>query len=268
MLDTARDLADSTLEPIKFSARNYKYGFETFQQQPYCTKSTGYGLPTGATGDTNLMRTGTYPSVITSEYYILGAGQTILAPVIGANGLGVELDKTDDEGAEYVFGGSTARGKFAFTVGTDPTFFARLKFKQSDVSGTDFCVLGLRIVQAFNPDPTAYTDYALIGQLAATGAISVKTRKDSGTATATATSDTAWADTITHQYAVEVQQSGAVRFFYDATVGTLLPVTLTNTFSFNVDDVVIPFFRYLHAAASPQDVDFVEFECGYRPVRT
>lgn len=264
-----RHLKDSELDPIKFSSRNYRYGFDAFQTQPICAPILGYGTPGGATGNRNLMLSGTYPNLLLWEYAILGAGQTILAPVLADAGLGIELDKTDNEGAEYTPGGTGARGRFCFTIGGNdpagrpaPAFFMRLKFTESDVSGTDECVIGFRKTEAIAAAYTSYTDYALIGQVTADGKIKTATRLNTGTAVIVDSTQT-WADTATHTLACEVYPNGSVRFAIDGAFPTVSQV-----FTFDAGDVVQPVIRYLHATTTPQDVDLVEFECGYRPRRT
>jgi hypothetical protein len=258
---TQRHLKDGTIGPSKFSTRNYKYAFDTFQAHQICTASVGYGDPTGTATNINHFYSGSYPNVIEWEYTIIGT-QTILAPVLGASGLGVELDKTNNDGVEYIPGGSTARGRFAFTIGTDPAFFARLKFKQSDVSGSDELIFGVRKRETVATAYTTYTDYAAIGQVtqAASADIKTVTRLNTGVAGIVDTTQN-WADGETHTLGVDVGPTGKVMFSIDGAFPTV-----TQAFTFDDADVVVPFLHIIHTAEAG-DIDIVEFEAGYRPLR-
>lgn len=110
------------------------YIVEKFKDQPIAVAGVGYGSPTGSTGNTNRLLIGS--TVL--EYHIKGT-QTILMPVLDANGLDIGMDQTDNDGVELT-PGITSRSRAAFNVDND-NFFAELKFSIEDVSGSDhFCL--------------------------------------------------------------------------------------------------------------------------------
>lgn len=222
---------------------------------PVCSTAadTG-GAPTGATGATNLM-IGDGGDIF--EYFILGAGQTIIAPRINASGLLISLDQVDDEGAEWSQG-ITAFSKHSYVIGTDAAFFAEATFTVADASGVDPLIVGFRRAAAYDATLTNYTDYASIGISGSNnpGQIHTLTQLNSGGQTDTNTTET-WVDGATHTIRVNVDGSGNVTYLYDG----VAPATVV-AFQFDAGDTVIPFFRLLHATVAPGNVFLTDYKCG------
>jgi len=106
----------------------------TINMSPVMTTAANTGgAPTGATGDVNLM---SLQNQAIMSQFILGAGQTIIAPRMTANGLLISLDLTATEGAEYGFEGALD-STFGFTVGTSGAFFFELDLYINDMDGAD-----------------------------------------------------------------------------------------------------------------------------------
>lgn len=104
----------------------------TVTQSPVLqTAAATGGVPTGATGDVNLMY---LQDGALMEQFILGAGQIIIAPRMTANGADLALDQTISEGAEYNFGARN-NAKHAYTIGTSAAFFIEATIYVTDISG-------------------------------------------------------------------------------------------------------------------------------------
>ncbi len=209
--------------------------------------------PSGATGATNIMM---LQGGEVWEEFILGAGQTIIAPRMGSAGLLISLDLTAAEGAEYN-PGPRNNTKYSYTIGTSAAFAFEATLTAADVSGCDPLVIGFRKVEANNATFADYTDYASIGLSATDGAnIWLKTELNAGGVTSTDTTDT-WTDGQTKVLKVLVSAAGVVTY----TIGGLAP-TVTAAFTFDNGDVVIPFIRLTHAVAAPGAINWVSFKCG------
>lgn len=218
------------------------------------SNATTGAAPSGTTGSVNLMNL----QGEQMEQFILGSGQTIIAPRMGASGLLVSLDLTDNEGAEYNWGAARTNSKFAYTIGTSPGFFLRWTFTCADVSGCDPVGIAFRKAEANNAAMESYTDFAFIG-LSATdgvGTIYTKTRLNSGSVVNTNTTNV-WTDGQTHTLTILVSKSGAVNYLVDNA-----PAAVSVPFSFDVGDVVCPFFELLHGTTSPGAINWVSFQAG------
>jgi len=273
-----RSVRRASLEPSRLTSGARKYTFDQFRQQPVCQKATGSSLPTGATGDVNWFHT----HQCSYQYSILGAGQTLLAPTIGADGLLYGLDLTDNEGVQIVPGGrgdNVAIGKHHFTIGSASeggAFFVRWRFKIADVSGVDEWMVMVRKVQAFQTAHTGYTDYAAIGIFTAANPadVKVKTRLNSGTAVTTDTLFN-WADGETHELEIRVDGAGRATFKINnyplgapvrkdalGTAITAQSTTAPPAFTFDSGDTVHPEHFALYATTAPGALNMKEFECG------
>jgi hypothetical protein len=249
---------DNSLGPNKQSTLARKYTFCTFQTQGVYNAADGYGAPTGVAGDVNH---GKIPAdiggVLPIEWHVKGT-QTLLAPAFSLTGLDVSLDQTSTDGAEYILGGHTTRGKHAYTIG-GPGFFARLKWKASDVSGQADCAFGFRKIQTYTANFDDYTDAAVLNNIS--GDIKIETiLNNAATVTVDTTQD--WADAATHTFEVQVGQDRTTRFLVDGAFPTV-----SKTFLWDVDDVVVPMFFFLQAATLPGTLEWLEFEAGYLPKR-
>lgn len=224
------------------------YIHEYFDSTPLCGKKLGAGAATGTAGDENVCILG----ASLWEYHILGT-QTIVAPSMGTGGLDISLDAADNDGAEFCLG-INAANKGVFVVGTSPAFYAKMRFAIADVSDTDDCAFGFRKVEAYQANIDDYDEAACLNVIA--GDIKIETILNGGGTTTTDTTDN-WADTATHTLEVYVSAAGVVTYKIDGSAPTT-----TAAFTFDDGEVVVPFFYFLHAAASTAGIVLKEFECG------
>jgi hypothetical protein len=249
---------DRRIAQRKLAQRNI---YQLFNRRPICVAANGAGAATGATGDTNLMLLG--HNIF--EYHIKGAGQTIVAPVIGADGLTISLDLTVAEGIE-ITAGITALSPHAFVVGTDPAFFFKARLKVADASGVNPLLVGFRKAEAYQATYTNYADYAAIGIIgtSATNLIKITTEAAGGGNTDTDTTQT-WADGAIKTLEVYVSAAGVVTYKINtgSGAGGAAP-TVTAAFSFTAGDVVVPFIYMLHAATSPGANQLISWESGFQ----
>ena len=214
----------------------------------YSSKAAAHAAPTGTGGDENIM---VMPEG-TLEYHMLGT-QTLLAPLLVATGLDVGLDQTDNDGVE-ICGGILASNKLTFTVGTDPAFYAKLRFSIADVSGTDDCAFGFRKVEAYQANIDDYDEMAALNVIS--GNVTIETILNAGATTVTDTTED-WADAAEHELEVRVSAAGVVTYKFDD--GT--PATVAE-FTFDDAEVVVPFFYFLHASDVAGAIVLTHFECG------
>lgn len=228
----------------------------TFQASPILQSNANTGVaPTGATGDTNLML---LQEGIIMQQFILGAGQTIIAPRMTTTGLLVSLDLTNTEGVEYNFG-VNANSRHAYTIGTSAAFFFQVSLNVADVSGGGPYMIGFRKQEANNATLANYTDYAMIGMNASVSAtnISLLTELNAGGQTTTDTTD-AWADGTTKTLAVLVSAAGVVTYTIDG-----VAPSVTAAFTFDSGDVVMPFIRLTHTADAGA-VNLISMKAGFQ----
>jgi hypothetical protein len=231
----------------------------TFQESPIMQSSATTGAaPTGATNDVNLMM---LQEGIVMEQFVIGAGQTIIAPRMGATGLLVSGDLTATEGYEYNFGAARLNSRHAFTIGTSAAFMFELRMYINDMDGADPYVFGFRKVEANNATFNNYTDYASIGMIAGTSVTEIvtSTELNAGGNTITNTTDLWGGDAATNTMAVLVDATGNVTY----TINGAAP-TASAAFQFDNGDVVVPFVRLTHSA-SPTQVALVSTKVGFQP---
>jgi len=224
-----------------------KFFYEKFDANPVVIQTTGE-VADGTSGDVQAMRC----SRNLFELVYLGT-QTLLSPSLVAAGLDVSLDAADDEGCEITMG-ITSRSKAAFTVGTDPAFYAKLKFTITDVSDTDDCLFGFRKAEAYQAAVDDYDEMAAFNVNA--GDITLETILNAGNTTTTDTTDD-WADGGQHTLEILVSDAGVVTYKIDGDTPTV-----TAAFTFDDAEVVVPYFSFLHAAASTAGIIFDEIEVG------
>lgn len=230
-----------------------RYVYEPFRSRVVVQAPAG-GAATGVTGDTNILRT----RYNIFEYHIKGAGQTIVAPTLGANGYDFALDLTNDEGVE-VTTGILARTVSAFTVGTDRAVFARCVFTIADVSGTDDCAFGWRKAEAYQANIDDYDEMACLNAIS--GAINIETILNNAATVTTDTTDT-WADTISHSLQVNVSASGVVTYLIDG----VAPTTVA-AYTFDAAEVIVPFLFHLHAVDLDDTFVLREWEVGLQDLQ-
>lgn len=229
-----------------------------FNQSPVCQSNATTGVaPTGSNGDVNLVAC---QDGLLLEQFIIGT-QTIIAPRMSANGLSIELDQTDNEGAEYNFGAARSNSKHAFTVGTDAAFFVEAEIYVEDMSGCEPLILGFRKSAANNADYTTYTDFYGAGLNNGTSAteVSLFSQLNSGGVTVQASGDNWGGDGTTCVLKVLVSASGVCSVEID---GSAASTPLAQTF--DSADVVVPFIHFLHDTTSPGEIALVSFKCGYQ----
>jgi len=211
--------------------------------------------PTGATGDYNIMY---LQDGHTMEQFILGAGQTIIAPRLENAGLLVSLDLTNSEGAEYYWGHQNS-SKFLFTIGTSPAFFIEARFTVADCGTSDPLWIGFRLQGAPNGAFANYTDAAVIGLHATTNADTVISGKNlNGTGWTYVNSTDAWTDGQTHTIRLNVSAAGVVSYLLDGAA-----LSNEQAMTFDNADVVIPFIHHLFAAGgAPAAIHLVSLACG------
>lgn len=230
----------------------------TITQSPIMqTAATTGGVPTGATGDVNLMQ---LQDGCLMEQFILGAGQTIIAPRMSANGLNISLDNVDNEGAEYNFG-ARAGAKHAYTIGTSAAFFLEAQIYVADMSGCEPLLMGFRKVEANNADQTMYTDFYAMGLNNATSATAVTLTSQLNTGGVTLQSSTdAWGGDGTIQtLKVLVSAAGVVT----ATISGAAP-SAPLAYTFDNADVVMPYIHFLHDTTTPGEIALLSLKCGFQ----
>ncbi len=224
-----------------------------------CTSADTAGVATGATGNTNLLQ---FAQGIVMEQFIVGAGQTIIKPVMDASGLLCSLDLVATEGVEYNFGIARALSEYAFTIGTSAAFFFEVEMTVADVSGGLPYIIGFRKAEANNADYTAYTDYYSLGMITGTSAANVTiTSELNGTGQNLQNSGDAWTggDGGTTTLRALVSAAGVCTATIDG-AGPSTPLVYT----FDNTDVVGPYIRLVHGAAAPGAIHIVSMRCGFQ----
>jgi len=186
--------------------------------------------------------------------------QTLIAPVMGATGLDIMRDATEDDGWELTQG-ITAGSRAAFTVGTDGPFHFIVRMTIADISCSDDFAIGFRKAEAYNDAVDSYDEMAafnLNGAGTTTKIIQTETILNGGTATTTALTTSTWLDTATHTLEVHVALNGAVTYKVDG----VAPAEAV-AFSFDAGEVVIPFMSCLLAATPSTGIVPSLWDCGY-----
>jgi hypothetical protein len=231
-----------------------KFEGEKFNQNPTCNHEGG-GATSGTTGAVNVMVT----SKSYFEYAILGAGQTITAPVIvdvsaGVSALNCELDATNNEGLE-ICSGILQRNNTAFVVGATPSFKFRARLKIGVVANTDDCAIGFRKAEAYQANIDDYADMAVLNVIS--GDIKIETIVGGLTTVTTDTTDN-WVDGDVKDLTVLVDETGAVTYEVNDN-----PPTVTAAYSFTNGLTVVPFFYFLHANAAAVVTSVINFNIDF-----
>lgn len=226
--------------------------FDRFRTRPLFSDDDGDGIPTGTTGDVNIMKT----DVLDYEYAILGAGQTIVMPVWATTGVDIGLDQTTTEGIE-ITNGISSLSRFAFTVGTDACYF-KVKVKVADASGANPLLVGFRKAEAYQADEDDYDEMVAIGLVgtANPNTIKIQTILNAAATVSTDTTQT-WADAATKTLEVYVTKAGVVTFKIDGAAPTA-----TKAFTFDNAEVIVPFLYFLNAADLAGAVELIEWQAG------
>ena len=227
-------------------------------QSPILQSNATTGVaPTGATGDINIMQ---LQDGCLMEQYIIGAGQTIIAPRMTSNGLDIGLDDTISEGVEYNFGARN-NAKHTYTIGTSAAFQARARFYVEDLSGCLPLMMGFRKVEANNQVMADYTDYAAIGINNTTSGVNatILTELNATGQVATNTTDAWGGDGAAQTVSVKVSAAGVVTFFVNDIAATVAPA-----FTFDNTDKVMFFIHFLNGGDLAGEVSLVNLKIGYQ----
>ncbi len=221
------------------------------QDAPAVSAANTGGVPTGATGDVNLY---TLQGGFVMQGFVVGAGQTILQPLMGANGLIINMDQTNTEGMEYNF------PFFQYTIGTSPAFAFELDLYINDMDGAEPYIFGFRKTEANNASYIAYDTWATMGMIASSSTTNVvlATELNGGGVTTTNTTDAWGGDGSTNTLRVLVDAAGNVTY----TINGAAP-SVTAAFQFDNADVVIPYIRIEHSA-SATDVAITGMRIGFQ----
>jgi hypothetical protein len=231
------------LRPEYLATRNI---IETFRAQPLAVQDDGT-VASGVDTENNVL------AFEKNNFRLHNLGtQTIIVPVLEAEGLEIGRDKTDNDGSELSLG-ILARSPGSFVVGTD-AFYLKATLTIADVSGTDDCFVGFRKAEAERANLDDYLDFAGLNVIL--GDIKIETALNNA---ATVTTDTTnnWLDTETHTLEVYVAKTGAVTYKIDGAA----PVTVA-AFTFDAGDTVMAFFYFLQATTSPGKVHISRWESG------
>lgn len=229
--------------------------FERWELPPVMAGYTKGGIPSGVTGDNNIMLCASGNVFV----HNVKVTQTLLGPIWLAPGLDISQDLTDNDGIEYTTTVVAGSGNPTyFTVGTDAAFFCRALINVADVSGTDDLAVGFRKLEAMQAAIDNYDEMAAIGLSNATGDIALETILNNAATTTTDTTND-WADAETHSLEVRVSSAGVVTYLLDG----VAPTTVA-AFSFDIGEVVVPFIHLLHATTTPGSVKLYEWECNYQ----
>ena len=170
--------------------------------------------------------------------------QAINNPLATATGINYAGDQVNNDGIELVYSCVTTKGREGvdrFTVGSQ-AFSAELEFSIAVVAGTDVGNFGFRKVEALQADLHDYDEMA--GLFPISGNISIQTIiNDAATVTTDTTAN--WANTEVHKLKVLVDKAGAVTY----KINGAAPST-TAAFSFDIGEVVTPFFHFLQASGA------------------
>lgn len=194
---------------------------------------------------------------------ILGAGQTIVAPVIAATGLDFRLDAADNEGISLK-GAATdlalgTEGLDYFTVGTSPAFYAKVKLLTSDISKFDDVRFGFKIAsQAHTATLADITDYVAICVVDVAGDIQIKASVDNTEITPVdITTGEIWANDTSLTLEVRVSASGSVTYYVNGNKLSEAPASVMNS-----DDKVCLWLYQLSGATGAATFIIEELECG------
>lgn len=231
---------------------------ELFDTTPAAALKGG-GAAAGTTGAINMLAFNSS----NWELQVLGAGQTLINPVMIATGLDISGDDADNEGVE-IYLGLLNRCKGIFKIGTDDAFFARMRFAIATVGSADIIQFGFRggatVPQAAQADYNDYTDMACMD--IANGRVDTVTAINNAAVVRTDTTEADWADSEVHEIEVRVSADGVVTYRYDGGE----PTTVV-AFTFDDGDVVTPYFHVLHDASADLGCALQEFECGLQSER-
>lgn len=231
--------------------------YHEFRQEPLSSKRLG-GAATGSAGDRNLLWSpgwGFQPPAA-FEWHVKGT-QTILAPKLGALGLDINQDQTDNDGIELTQG-ITSLSPAAFVVGTDGAFYLEIDLAIEDASGVGPLMIGFRKAEAYQADYNDYDELFAIGVEGTSNPNKIQIAKilNNAATVLTDTTDT-WADAAQKKAKVAVSAAGVCTAFINGTTPT---TTVAHTF--DNGEVVVPFIYLLNEADVGGAVQLASWDCG------
>lgn len=245
---TSRSIRDGAIIPGKvledvFAGKHFKQLFPS--ALPHSVAADGYGDPTGATGNANLVRFFGGFGQMDALTHVKGAGQTLLAPTNDAtNGyLLAGLDIVAAEGIEYVLGGMrTINNPFAVKCGDVdyPAMFVRLRMVVPTVANAAECAVGFVKAETAQANLDDYDELFCLNLQAGT------LNRESilnGAGTVTVDTGQTVADGIEFTLEVQVRARRAEGFLNG------MPVSAGALFSFDADEIVVPFLFFLQGGA-------------------
>lgn len=184
-----------------------------------------------AGGDTKIL-----PMLIENQPFEMSCigAKTALYPLWSTSGIDLGLDQTNNEGCELTNGIGSA-SKSAWVVGQHD-IMAQATISIADVSGTDDCAFGWRKAEAYQAAIDNYDEMACLNIIS--GSIKAETILNNA-ATSTSGTLASLADAGSVTLKVVVKKNGKCEFFIDGTQQNV-------NFSFDVGEVVVPFFYMLH----------------------
>ncbi len=250
---SSRSIRDGGVLPNKLSrlVNTGGYAIDPCNYGPTASGSDGFSAPTGTTGAINILQM----RAMNIAYFILGAGQTLLAPSADATngGLTFGLDLAAAGGHQGVPGAmNTVRNPFAVTVGTSPNAFVRATFRVATVANAAELALGWRKAEAFVVNFDDYDELAALNMQA--GVINRETILNNA---ATVTFNTGLSAVNATDFTLEVRLIGrqALMFVNGAQARIDAP------FNFDVGEVVVPFYFWLQGGASSV-LNLMDLEVG------
>jgi len=237
-----RAVIPTKLVPELYEHRYFKQVFPG--ALPIGSAPNGYGDPTGATGDSNILQFRGPLGPMDAGYHIKGAGQTLLAPSNdAANGhLLAGLDVGAAEGVEYLLGQMlSVHNPFAVKCGDTEyaATFIRMKGILADVSAVAECAVGWRKAEAFQANLDDYDELACLNLQA--GTLNQETILNNGTTATTDTGETV-ADGVSFTLESQIRQRRVVNLFDGVDVSAPL-------FDFDADEIVVPFIFFLQGGS-------------------
>ena len=190
--------------------------------------------------------------------------QTTTGPIATAKGMDYSYGNTNNLGVQWALAEDLAKEYYTsgpkisrYTVGTD-AFYCKMRWSIADVSGADECAFGFRKVEPYQANIDDYDEMACLNAIS--GDINSETILNNGGTTSTdltAPSSGDWANAAIHSVKVLVSAAGAVTYELDETTPTGAVA-----FSFDVGEIVTPFFFYLNDSDVAGAVVLEELEHG------
>ena len=245
-------------EKLATSLHADRYCFETFMQEPLCTKKGELTTPGGTDLAECRIHTGRY----TFEYTYLGDATDAFLPTLASEGgyNWVMTTATLDRGIELNFGG-LKDGHPRHHIPSAEDWFARVLLIVDDASGVDI-FFGFRKVAAYAATLTEYSDLAGIRVLGASGssdaAITLVTNLNNAGAT-DYTSTASGAAGLEDATAIELEvRSVQGKAFFFVNGQEFTPVS----FTYDAGDVVNNTLRLIQATDIAAQIKTLCYEAG------